>query len=427
MAELRNPEEIMVCINEILTDDELRAILAKLQSNKDRDDFGLVCKRWLLLQSTERKKLCARAGPVMLQKMAARFSRLIELDLSQSTSRSFYPGVIDSDLSVIAASFTCLQILSLQNCKGITDVGMTYLGKGLPSLQSLDVSSCRKLTDKGLVSVANGCHNLRSLHLPGCKFVTDGLLQALSKNCHHLEELGLEGCIKITDNGLVTLVDGCRHIKYLDINKCFKIGDVGISKLSQFCSSSLRTLKMLDCCDVGDESIFSLAKYCKCLKILVMGGCREVSDESVKALAFSFGHSLKYVRMDWCLKISNSSLSCVLSHCKNLEVLDIGCCREVTDTAFLGLGKGGFESGLKLLKVNNCPGITVSGIQLLLQFCKYLEYLDVRACPHITKALCDQARLQFPEFCKVNFLGSLLDSDPADGFLFSWINAARSY
>ncbi|CAL5420966.1 unnamed protein product [Camellia sinensis] len=77
----------------------------------------LVCKWWLHLQSTERHKLASRAGPHMLRKMAARFTRLHELGLSQSISRSFYPDVIDSDLSVIANSFTCLGVLSLQNCK----------------------------------------------------------------------------------------------------------------------------------------------------------------------------------------------------------------------------------------------------------------------------------------------------------------------
>ena len=107
-----------VCINEALTDNELQAVLAKLQSHKDKEVFGLVCKRWLHLQSTERKKLCARAGPLMLRKMAARFSRLVELDLSQSISRSFYPGVTDSDLKVIADGFGCLRVLGLQHCRG---------------------------------------------------------------------------------------------------------------------------------------------------------------------------------------------------------------------------------------------------------------------------------------------------------------------
>lgn len=107
-----------ICINEALTEDELRAVLGKLESDKDKNAFGLVCKRWLYLQNTERKKLCARAGPHMLLKMAVRFSRLVELDLSQSLSRSFYPGVTDSDLKVIADGFSCLRVLSLQQCKG---------------------------------------------------------------------------------------------------------------------------------------------------------------------------------------------------------------------------------------------------------------------------------------------------------------------
>ena len=107
-----------VCINNVLTEDELRSVLGKLESEQDKEVFGLVCKRWLQLQSTERKKLNARAGPHMLRRMAARFSRLLELDLSQSISRSFYPGVSDSDLSVIADGFRCLRVLNLQNCKG---------------------------------------------------------------------------------------------------------------------------------------------------------------------------------------------------------------------------------------------------------------------------------------------------------------------
>ena len=48
----------------------------------------------------------------MLRKMAARFSRLVELDLS------FYPSVTDSDLKVIADGFGCLHVLGLQHCRG---------------------------------------------------------------------------------------------------------------------------------------------------------------------------------------------------------------------------------------------------------------------------------------------------------------------
>ncbi|KAG9441984.1 hypothetical protein H6P81_017838 [Aristolochia fimbriata] len=413
MAESQRPEHdgVTVCINEFLMDDELRAVLAKLDAQKDKDVFGLVCKRWLNLQSSERKKLCARAGPLMLQKLAARFTRILELDLSQSIARSFYPGVTDSDLSVVAAGFGCLRILSLQNCKGITDNGIMALGKGLPSLLSLDVSYCRKVSDKGLVALAQGCPKLRSLHLAGCKLVTNGLLEALSEGCRDLEELGLQGCFNINDKGLEILVDGCRRIKHLDLNKCTRIGDLGISKVSEFCSSSVKILKLLDCHSVGNDSIFSIAQNCRNLETLVIGGCRSVSDESIKCLASTCGNSLKSLRMDWCPEISDSSLRSVFSHCRNLEFLDIGCCHEVTDRAFTGLDKQEFESALRVLKASGCSKITVSGVSLLLQFCKRLEYLDLRSCPHVTEAECALAGLEFPLDCKVNFTGSLLGGD----------------
>ncbi|KAH9707349.1 f-box/lrr-repeat protein 4 [Citrus sinensis] len=362
-----------LCINEVLRDDELRSILSRLEDDKDKERFGLVCKRWLHLQSTERKKLSVRAGPHMLRKIAARFSRLVELDLSQSVSRSFYPGVTDSDLAVIADGFKSLKLLNLQNCK----------------------------------AVAEGCQDLRSLHLAGCKSITDGTLQALSKNCHNLEELGLQGCTSISDSGVIDLVNGCQNIKFLDLNKCSNIGDNGISSVSKSCSS-LKTLKLLDCYKVGDKSILSLAKFCKNLETLIIGGCRDISDESIKHLAASCKSSLKNLRMDWCLNISDSSLSCILSQCRNLEALDIGCCEEVTDAAFQDLGE--VELSLKVLKVN-CPKVTVVGIGNVLEKCASLEYIDVRSCPHVTQASCEEAGLQFPQCCKVNFAGCLFEPD----------------
>ncbi|KAK1438018.1 hypothetical protein QVD17_03819 [Tagetes erecta] len=399
-------------INERLRDDELRSILSKLETDKDKELFSLVCKRWLYLQSTERKKLCARAGPHMLRKMAARFTRLKDLDLSQSASRSFYPGVTDSDLSVIATGFIGLRSLKLKDCKGITDVGMAAIGSGLSSLQSLDVSYCRKLTDKGLSAVTEGCHDLKSLHLAGCRFVTNKLLEALSKNCHNLEELGLQGCTNITDTGLTALVSGCKRIKHLDVNKCTNVGDLGVSTVAAACSTSLKTLKLLDCYKLGDASIFMVATLCKNLDTLIIGGCRDLSSKSIKSLADSI-HSLRILRMDWCLNVSDASLNCILTQCTCLEVLDIGCCEEVTDAAFVGLGNGDEGPGLRLkaLKISNCQKITVLGISMVLKACRSLEYLDVRSCPRVTKANCEQAGLRFPESCKVNYTGSLVEPD----------------
>ncbi|KAL1832694.1 hypothetical protein ACET3Z_002345 [Daucus carota] len=398
-----------ICINNKLTDDELISILSKLETQKDKEVFGLVCKRWLFLQSSQRRKLCVRAGPHMLQKMAARFTNLHHLDMSQSVNRSFYPGVTDSDLSVIASSFGCLRILELRDLKGITDIGLAKIGSFLPHLQFLDVSNCKKLTDKGLAAVAKGCPNLKSLHVGGCRYVTDALLKALSIHCHNLEELGLQGCTCITDSGLAFLVKGCQKIKCLDFSKCNNVGDTGICGISKTCAASLKILKLSDCYKLGDESMLSLAKYCNNLEVLIIGGCRNLSDKSIKLVATACSVNLKILQMDWCLNVSDSLVNCILLQCRSLEILDINCCDEVTDAAFQGLGSEGSELSLKILKVSNCSKITVVGLGMLLGSCKTLEYLDVRSCPHIQKSACDEAGLQFPTCCKINFSGSLAE------------------
>ncbi|KAI3787336.1 hypothetical protein L1987_41739 [Smallanthus sonchifolius] len=391
-----------ICINERLRDDELGTVLAKLETDKDQQAFGLVCKRWLYLQSTERRKLCARSGSHMLCKMAARFTRINDLDLSQSASRSFYPGVADSDLSVIAAGFTTLRILKLQHCRGITDDGMSAIGSGLSSLQSLDVSYCRKLTDDGLSAVTEGCHDLKILHLAGCRLVTDRLLESVSKNCRKLEELGLQGCINVTDTGLAALVDGCKRVKHLDVNKCSNVGDLGISTIAEAYSTSLKTLKLQDCYKLGDKSIFAVTNFCKNLETLIIAGCRHLSSSSIRSLAAST-QNLTILKMDFCLNVSDTSLKSILSQCTCLEVLEIGCCEGVTDAAFEGLGNvnKGVGLGLKVLKISNCLRITVLGIGAILKACMSLEHLEVRSCPRVTKVGCAEAGLRFPESCKI--------------------------
>ncbi|XP_042411690.1 F-box/LRR-repeat protein 2-like [Zingiber officinale] len=401
-----------VCINDALTDDELRAVLSRLEKEEERDLFGLVCKRWLRLQSSERRRLRARAGPAMLRQMADRFQGIVELDLSQSASRSFYPGVTDSDLAVIAAGFRALRVLDLQNCKGVTDVGMRTLGNGLPTLQSLDVSQCRKITDKGMVAIALGCSNMRKLHLSGCKSVTDELLKALAKSCSRLEDLGLSGCNNITNTGISTLADGCRYIKFLDVSKCSKISDVGVSKVAEATSSSLKILKLLDCSKVSDKSIFSLAGFCHNLETIVIGGCRDISDESITSISLACSKSLRSLRMDWCLNITDSSLNSVLSNCRHLVALDISCCDKITGSAFLAQEVSGFELRLKVLKMSSCMRLSVASVGLVLRSCKYLVYLDLRSCPQITRQSCEQAGLLFPECCKTNYDGSLSLSEP---------------
>ncbi|GJM85627.1 hypothetical protein PR202_ga02097 [Eleusine coracana subsp. coracana] len=172
----------------------------------------------------------------------------------------------------------------------------------------------------------------------------------------------------------------------------------------------------MDCSKVGDKSIYALAKFCRNLECLVIGGCRNISDSSIEALAHACSSSLKWLRMDWCLKITDASLRSLLWNCKVLVAIDVGCCDQITDASFLDSDRNVFQSELRILKMSSCLRVTVAGVRSMIESCKSLEYLDLRSCPLVTKDSCEQAGLQFPSGCKVNFDGSLLDTDPSAEF-----------
>ncbi|TKY50691.1 F-box/LRR-repeat protein 20 [Spatholobus suberectus] len=413
-----------LCINNVLVDDLLRLILGRLENRTDRKTFGLVCKRWLPLQSMETKKLSANLGlKRVLGRVAGRFTGVVELELF---------SILDSDIAVIAPRFPCLRVLNLCYCPGIIDDGMKAIGEGLPLLRILNLSHCEKLTDEGLSAVAKGCHDLRvldvsycknltdeglsavaegcrelrALDVSYCKLVTDVVLKALSKNCPNLGMLELQYCIRITDDGLISLASGCQRIKLLDISYCFNVSDVGVSSISMSCSSYLKTLKLTDCFNIGDATISTLAKSCGHLEFLIIFGCHYVSAAAIRSLATARGSSLKLLDVSWCPNISDSEVSNILSECRNLEVLSIGGCRQVTDAAFQRISNEEPGLSLKILNVRCCPKITVAGIGIIVRKCTSLDHLDVGSCAQITQGGLDEAGFRFPQRCRINFSSS---------------------
>jgi len=81
----------------------------------------------------------------------------------------------------------------------------------------------------------------------------------------------------------------------------------------------------------GDGTILSLAKYCANLETLLISGCWLVSDDAVKSLATACGSSLKVLGLDSYGNISDSTVSCILRQCRNLEALNIAGCTKLID------------------------------------------------------------------------------------------------
>lgn len=137
-----------------------------------------------------------------------------------------------------------------------------------------------------------------------------------------------------------------------------KVSDVGVSSICRACSR-LKTLKLMDCYEIGDGTILSLAKFCGNLETLNIVGSEDVSADAMKTLATACGSSLKILSMDGCPNVSDYLVSCILCQCRNLEALGVRCCEELTDVAFQL--KSNVEPGLSLqmLDISYCEKISV--------------------------------------------------------------------
>ncbi|MCO5610776.1 hypothetical protein L7F22_065017 [Adiantum nelumboides] len=442
-----------LCINDVLTDDGLRAILSKLPSQSDKNVYGLVCKRWLQLQSTERQRLSARAGPHMLERIALRFTHLLHLDFTQSVSRSFFPGVGDSDLRIVATSFPLLEGINLCQCKGeipperpedhsidlvpvssppnrlpyriiaaqlkeiksqsyqichdmqyhamddmegVTDVGLEALGAGTSTLRWIDLTDCGRVTDKGVEALVRGCSQMQALRLSGCKLVTDRGVEALGKWCKELAELSLHRCNKITDGGLLFLSQGCKCLRMLDVSLCTKIASLGVQSIARSCSE-LRSMNLCSCLKVGNGALQSLAECCTSLEQLKVNGCRMISDEGIIELVKCCGSTLKELDFGW-LNVADEAVGLIFLFCPTIEVLNLESCSRITDSCFAALNNDGVD--LRVLNLSFCPGITNASVVKIVNVCTQLQTLDLRFCGLVDPIVVRS--LSFPEGCQLS-------------------------
>jgi F-box and leucine-rich repeat protein 2/20 len=96
--------------------------------------------------------------------------------------------------------------------------------------------------------------------------------------------------------------------------------------------------------------------------------------------------------------------------------IDVGCCDQITNASFLDREGNEFHAKLRILKISSCARFTVAGVSNVVESFKDLKYIGLRSCPLITKDSCEQAVLQFPSGCKVNFDVSFFESDPSTEF-----------
>lgn len=193
-------------------------------------------------------------------------------------------------------------VLVLHKCALATQPQIKTLSKLGGRLRWLEFYTCPLIVPT-IELVSGG--QLRKLVVPGCTNLTDKALNALTQRTPLLEHLDLRACDMISDAGIRAVARNCPNLRMLN---------VGRTQRGHLITSS---------------SIRHIAKKTK-IETLGLAGCH-VDDRAMWALAMYRGPYLQRLSLNNCPMLTNESVPKILAYTRNLTVLELRGCVQITD------------------------------------------------------------------------------------------------
>ncbi|WWD17162.1 hypothetical protein CI109_101600 [Kwoniella shandongensis] len=320
------------------------------------------------------------------------------------------------------------ETLAMYDCTRLTPEAFITLGKLCPNLQSLHLHLCGQLSTDAVTSWGKSLKHLKRLELFAPFLVRkegwisflkaigkrlEGLLitqspridletiKVLVKSCPNLTELRLAEIGQL-DSDCLAAMKPLRKLKFLDLSfPSSPLPDDAVSDLLSAVGGNLETLILADNPDLTDVVLLSIAKHCPKLRNVSLRNMVELTDEGVAAffellkkrnqpglvqIDLEKGHDLREKALHALIDHSGSTVEKLsllgwrevpadsiseLISCSQLKELNIGWCRNVTDSTVKDILEG--CQAIELMKVWGCnqlsdavprkKGVNVIGIE----------------------------------------------------------------
>nr|GMD90081.1 EIN3-binding F-box protein 1-like [Ipomoea batatas] len=279
-----------------------------------------------------------------------------------------------------------LRCLSIIDCSGVTDLGIEAMGKGCPNLKQFSLRSCTFPSDNGLVAFAKAAGSLESLQLENCHRITQAGLFGILVHCGgKLKTLALENCMGIKDLAFeCPLLSPCNSLRSLWIRNCPGFGDASLGILSKLCPKLVHVdFTGLHC--ITDDGLLNLVQNCEEGLVKVnLNGCVNVGDIAVSAIAKQHGETLEKLNLDGCGYVTDVSLEAIADHCSVLCELDVSKSR-ITNSGIVALANA-IQLSLQILSLSGCAMVSNKTLPLLLKLGTSLVGLNIQNCPGISSS-----------------------------------------
>ncbi|XP_063217097.1 F-box/LRR-repeat protein 20-like isoform X2 [Bacillus rossius redtenbacheri] len=189
--------------------------------------------------------------------------------------------------------FKKLYSLNLSYCKGLTGYALREIVNGCRCLKELCIDDIVKIYDSDIIYVIDKQYDLLDiLHLDG-EDLTDASFVALSK-CTGLTDLQISFCDHMTDQGLLNGIGKLTKLSVLKLRKGVQLTSPGLLKFFKSDNfSSLMYLDMSECSSLDDSTMLAIGTSARNLWVLILHWCWEVTDDGVHFIVTNCRHLRK--------------------------------------------------------------------------------------------------------------------------------------
>ncbi|KAL0278974.1 UNVERIFIED_CONTAM: hypothetical protein PYX00_000632 [Menopon gallinae] len=161
---------------------------------------------------------------------------------------------------------------------------------------------------------------------------------------------------------------------------CYNVTDCGLSHAFVNTLPSLTELDLSLCKQVTDTSLGKIAQYLKNLEVLELGGCCNVTNTGLNPDFGNGNVALEYLGLQDCQRLSDEALRHVAIGLTGLKSINLSFCVSITDVGLKYLAK---MSSLRELNLRACDNITDIGMAFLAERGSRITSLDVSFCDKI--------------------------------------------
>ncbi|GAU16180.1 hypothetical protein TSUD_298100 [Trifolium subterraneum] len=331
----------------------------------------------------------------------------------------------------VTAMLTALPKLRKINLCGygyyeMNDSLFLHLCKNCEFLEDIVMLKCQKLTLNGIATAIRQRPTLRSIYfrwdgvvnisshfidslisLKGLTCldlwrmqISDELLSSMAKGNLPLRRICLEYCKGYSYAGLFSLLSKYRRIQHLDLQFTDLLNDHHIVKLSSLLGD-LVSINLSYCSNLTDSALIALDRNCPSLSDIKMKYTRigkNIVENSKSLNDFVLNPQLKSLHLADSLCLTNESLIIFASIFPNLQLLDLGDCKDISDEVpkleMLNLSNTCIDDetlyvisnccfGLLQLALNFCENVTNKGVKHMIENCKQLREIDLECCDKV--------------------------------------------